>query len=434
MRFMNTAAVIGVTTATGLATSWVDGAMTWMEPGANAERPVGPAVVHPIAPHDRPVIQLALLFDTSNSMDGLIDQARAALWAVVNEMALAKHGGETPELQVALIEYGNSSVPSSLGHVRVRTNFTTDLDLLSEQLFGLRTNGGDEWCGRAIGEANDVLWWWDQLQSNCRVALPESLGDAAMGAVREGLTAGRAVERPGVRGPVVKVLVVAGNEPFSQGSTPYQETIAAARASGVVVSTVYCGDRKKGAATRWEDGARLGGGLYASIDSDRRVAEPPTPYDDRLSKLNVSLNATYLPYGVSGEALAQRQVSQDRLNSAAGVGMRRMAAKSGVNYVQAEWDLVDAIDQGLLKLKDIELGGMPESFRGLTIEEQRARVDSARSARAGVREQMAEVAAEREAFLEAWRAERAAVPATLDTVLVDGVREQVAARGYTFED
>ena len=32
-----------------------------------------------------PRVQLALLLDTSNSMDGLIDQAKSQLWKIVNE-------------------------------------------------------------------------------------------------------------------------------------------------------------------------------------------------------------------------------------------------------------------------------------------------------------------------------------------------------------
>jgi hypothetical protein len=38
----------------------------------------------------RPRVQLALLLDTSNSMDGLIDQARSQLWSVVNQFAAAR--------------------------------------------------------------------------------------------------------------------------------------------------------------------------------------------------------------------------------------------------------------------------------------------------------------------------------------------------------
>lgn len=47
---------------------------------------VPPALDAPAPEHfDGPVIQLALLLDTSNSMDGLIDQARSRLWQIVNE-------------------------------------------------------------------------------------------------------------------------------------------------------------------------------------------------------------------------------------------------------------------------------------------------------------------------------------------------------------
>ena len=36
---------------------------------------------------DQPVVQLAILLDTSNSMDGLIAQAKTQLWNIVNEFA-----------------------------------------------------------------------------------------------------------------------------------------------------------------------------------------------------------------------------------------------------------------------------------------------------------------------------------------------------------
>jgi hypothetical protein len=50
------------------------------------------------------VDQVALLLDTSNSMDGLIDQARSELWKVVNEFALAHRAGRPAGLEVALYE------------------------------------------------------------------------------------------------------------------------------------------------------------------------------------------------------------------------------------------------------------------------------------------------------------------------------------------
>jgi hypothetical protein len=41
-------------------------------------------------PEKDQTIMLALLLDTSNSMDGLIDQAKSQLWKIVNELASCK--------------------------------------------------------------------------------------------------------------------------------------------------------------------------------------------------------------------------------------------------------------------------------------------------------------------------------------------------------
>ncbi|RYD27787.1 MAG: VWA domain-containing protein, partial [Verrucomicrobiaceae bacterium] len=57
-----------------------------------------------------PRVQLAILLDTSGSMEGLINQARTQLWKIVNEFNTARRGGLTPELEVALYEYGNDSL------------------------------------------------------------------------------------------------------------------------------------------------------------------------------------------------------------------------------------------------------------------------------------------------------------------------------------
>src|SRR5262245_42288961 len=106
-----------------------------------------------------PVVQLALLLDTSNSMDGLIDQARAQLWEVVNQFVHARRPGQAATLQVALYEYGNTRLSPQTGWVRRVLPFTTDLDRVSEALFALETSGGDEFCGTVIQAALDQLQW-----------------------------------------------------------------------------------------------------------------------------------------------------------------------------------------------------------------------------------------------------------------------------------
>ena len=99
------------------------------------------------------LIQMAVLLDTSNSMDGLIGQAKSQLWKIVNELAIAKRNGKNPNIEVALYEYGNSSLSSQDGYIRRVLPLTGDLDTVSEKLFGLTTNGGDEYCGMVIDSA-----------------------------------------------------------------------------------------------------------------------------------------------------------------------------------------------------------------------------------------------------------------------------------------
>ena len=67
------------------------------KPAAQAPaKPVAAAKVAPApAPGEkivqkRPLIQIAILLDTSNSMDGLISQAKTHLWTIVNEFVAAR--------------------------------------------------------------------------------------------------------------------------------------------------------------------------------------------------------------------------------------------------------------------------------------------------------------------------------------------------------
>lgn len=105
------------------------------------------------------LVQIAILLDTSNSMDGLIEQAKSQLWKIVNEFNDARQDDKVPVVQVALYEYGNNGLSVASNYIRQILPFTRDLDSVSEQLFKLTTNGGDEYCGAVIRHALDSLDW-----------------------------------------------------------------------------------------------------------------------------------------------------------------------------------------------------------------------------------------------------------------------------------
>ena len=165
---------------------------------------------------DKPLIELAILLDTSNSMDGLIEQAKTQLWKIVNELATAKKNGVTPELRVALFEYGKSSLSKSEGYQRKISDFTTDLDGISEELFKLTTNGGDEYCGWTIKSAVETLKW--------------SKGSDNL-----------------------KLIFIAGNEPFTQGKIDYRSACKQAIEKSIIVNTIFCGNFEQGVSSGWKE-------------------------------------------------------------------------------------------------------------------------------------------------------------------------------------
>lgn len=275
-----------------------------------------------------PKAQLALLLDTSNSMDGLIDQAKTQLWAIVGEFTKLEMAGKTPRLEVALYEYGNSGLPGSKGFIRQVVPLTEDADRISEALFALTTNGGDEYCGQVIQVATQQLQW-----SNG----PRDL----------------------------KAIFIAGNEPFTQGEVDYRIACKAAADKGITVSTIHCGDRETGIATQWEDGAKLADGSYFCINQDHETHSIAAPQDQELARLSGELNATYLPYGVDREEAADRQAAQDlnAAKSAASSAAARTGFKASKQYRNSGWDLVDAVEEKAVKLEDLPADQLPEQMQ-----------------------------------------------------------------------
>lgn len=102
-------------------------------------------------------VQIAILLDTSGSMSGLIEQTKTQLWKVVNTFIDSKQNGQVPFVEVALYEYGNSGLAAEDNWIRQIQPLTRDLDQISEDLFSLATNGGEEYCGAVIKKATADL-------------------------------------------------------------------------------------------------------------------------------------------------------------------------------------------------------------------------------------------------------------------------------------
>jgi hypothetical protein len=347
----------------------------------------------------KPLVQIAILLDTSGSMQGLIEQTKSQLWRICNEFIKARQNGIAPEVQVALYEYGKSSLGAQSGWIRQIQPLTTDLDKISEELFALRTNGGDEYCGWVIKDAVNELAW-----------SPAS--------------------------DVYKVIFIAGNEPFTQGPVNYAESCKAAITKGIIVNTIHCGDEATGISTKWKDGALLADGEYLVIDQNRAVVSIETPQDKEIAKLGVELNQTYLAYGVAGRAGEVRQQAQDAnvlsLAPASGAAVQRSVSKASANYQNASWDLVDAAKDKDFKLAELKAEEFPAEMQKMSVGERKAYIEKSAKQRADLQAKINQLNSEREKYV-ALKMKEVAGTNTLDAVVISAVREQSAKRNFRFE-
>ena len=323
----------------------------------------GPVPV-PVPPTNKKV-QVAILFDTSNSMDGLIDQAKTRIWGIVNEINSLRYNGEVPKIEIALYEYGKSTLSVKDDYVRKILDLTSDLDLISQQLFALTTNGGDEFCGAVIKHSLNELEWSND---------PTDL----------------------------KLIYIAGNEPFNQGPVNYKEVCSDAKAKGIFINTIYCGDYDQGVREFWKDGATCSTGDYFNINSDAKIVHIDTPYDSKIDLYNDSLNRTYYGYGNQGRMKKEMQVMQDSNAESQSMSSKadRVAAKASANYSNATWDIVDAVEEkevDITKLKDEDL---PAELKGKTEKEKLQFIEETKKDRVHYQKNIQELSVQRQKYID----------------------------------
>ena len=347
-------------------------------------------------PPARPPVDIAICLDISGSMDGLIDSAKARLWSIVNDLATAK---PVPQLRVALLSYGCDAYDPTTGWVVVDSGLTEDLDLISQKLFALKTNGGTELVGRVVDDAARKLEWSTD---------PNAL----------------------------KIIVVAGNEGADQDTTvTYQQASKTSIERGILVNSIFCGSQGDPIAAAWAEVAKLADGQFLCIDQSTGAAVAETPFDAQLSTLSTALNTTYLPIGATGRERWANQQAQDEnaANLGAGVAAQRCQTKGGQLYDNHQWDLVDGCAKGTMKIEDVKDADLPELMRGKTLEEKKAILAKNETERQTIQKEIQTVQTKRDAFA-ADEAKKIAVTqgATLDDTLKQAIRKQATQKGMQF--
>lgn len=342
--------------------------------------------------NQHPKIQVAILLDVSNSMDGLIEQAKAQLWNMVTIMGKTRCGDATPQIEIALYEYGRSNNDVKEGYVKQLSGFTSDLDKLSQTLFNIKTYGGDEYCGQVMYTSLTHLNW-DSSAKN------------------------------------YKVIFIAGNEDFLQGNVTYTKACMQAKKKGVIINSIYCGDRLQGIQEHWNITGECGGGSYTNINQDAKMDHIATPYDDQLFVMNEQLNNTYIAYGAMGRSNARQQAEMDEKNYSMNksAGINRISVKGKKNlYKNNHWDLVDAEETNSDIINKVDMKTLPDSLQNKTREELKQIVRSKNAQRSAIQQQIATTSIKREEYIKAEKAKLSGnkTIATLETEIAKIIKQQ----------
>ena len=310
----------------------------------------------------KPRIEVCFVLDTTGSMGGLIEGAKQKIWSIANEMISAH---PTPELKLGLIGYrdrGDDYVVKSFG-------LTDDIDAIYGHLREFEAGGGGdepESVNEALDEAIHKMPWSSDKK-------------------------------------VLKIIFLVGDAPphmdYPNGPK-YPDLCREAAKKDLIINTIQCGQM---AETKpiWQEIAKLAEGSYVGISQSGNVAVISTPMDKELGRLNEQIGATLIPYGDS----KQQAEVHAKYAAAKSAPVSAMADRLTYNSktgraMQGSGELVDALNENKLKLKDVDQKQLPTELQKLDRDELEKRIAKTRDERADLQKQIVELSKKREAYIQ----------------------------------
>ena len=345
----------------------------------------------------RPRIDVVFVLDTTGSMGGLIEGAKAKIWSIANQMISAK---PTPRLRLGLVGYRDRGDE----YVTRRFDLSDDIDAIYGHLQGFQAGGGGD--------------------------TPESVNQALREAVHEmSWSPGR---------DALKIVFLVGDAPPHmdyENDVPYPATLRAAVKKDLIVNTVQCGVLD-GTAPVWKEIASLAEGSYSAIGQTGDMRVVSTPMDEDLARLNREIGTTIVAYGSErerGAVMAKQAVAEAAAPAAAADRLAYNAATAKV--VQGGGDLVDDLNEGRAKLTELKADELPAELRGKTPEQQKAYLAQQEKRRKELQAQVAELVKKRQAYVDA-EAKKAAAEgkgSAFDAEVARTLKEQAKRKKIAFE-
>ena len=343
-------------------------------------------------------VEIVFVLDTTGSMGGLIEGAKAKIWAIANAIS---GRDPAPDVKFGLVAYRDRCDDYVVKHY----GLTGDTDLTFRHLSALRAAGGGdlpEDVNAGLLEAVDAIQW--------------STGE-----------------------DVLKIIFLVGDAPPhmdypDQGQ--YPEICARAVKKGIVINTIQCG-HERSTVRPWKEIAQMGLGEYAAILQDGGVQVHATPYDDEMAAVSLALGGTAVPYGsdAAHRSVHEKLASSSAAPASATADRLSYSTRHG-KVVFGDDELLATLDEGKLRPEDINPRLLPADLRDLPAVELRHALERRRAERARLLARAAELRRQRDEYLDAQHraatppsAAAAPAPASFDSEVRSAIREQARRKG-----
>jgi len=314
----------------------------------------------PVKKDTRPQVEVVFCLDTTGSMGGLIDAAKAKIWAISNQIA---GGKPTPNLKIGLVAFRDRGDE----YITKIFPLTDDLDSIHGSLMGLRAAGGGDFpesVNQALHEAVTKIKWSADKKT-------------------------------------LKIIFLVGDAPPHMDypdDVKYPETCKLAVTRDIIINSIQCGSHAQ-TKKEFERICRLAEGSYVQIDAKGGpVITVSTPFDAELGKINAELARSTLAYGDRG----LREKGKAKAAHAAGLAPEAAAERAGFaskTGMAASYDLLDSIKSGKVKLESLKKDELPDELQKLTPKERKEYLDKLDQRRQDLLKKAADLDKQRGAFI-----------------------------------
>jgi len=344
------------------------------------------------APH----IEVAFVLDTTGSMGGLIEGAKAKIWSIANQIIAAK---PTPKLKIALVGYRDRGDD----YVTKVFDLSEDIDTVYANLTKFQAAGGGD------------------TPESVNQALHEAVTKLAWSSNRD----------------VLKIIFLVGDCPPHMdypNDILYPDVCQQAVKKDLIINTIQCGDDTSTTPV-WRDIASRSEGTYVAIGQTGDMQIVTTPLDEELAKLNAELGTTLIPYGAveRQESVRAKQVMAEAAPAPAAADRLAYNRKVG-KAVQGGGDLVDDSNAGAADLDTLKPEELPAELQSMTVDQRKQYIAEQTAKRAELQGKIDELLQKRQEYIDAETKRQAAEGkgSAFDSEVNTMLRSQAARKGIDY--